>query len=74
MGRPMAACIARAGFQVMGFDLSADARSAFAKEGGTAAETIDEAIAGAAAIVKRDELMAYWPAGLPLPPGMKFPF
>jgi len=51
MGRPMAACIARAGFQVTGFDLSADARSAFAKEGGNAAATIDEAIAGAAAIV-----------------------
>lgn len=51
MGRPMAACIARAGFQVMGFDLSADARNAFAKEGGNAAATIDEAIAGAAAIV-----------------------
>lgn len=51
MGRPMAACIARAGFQVMGFDLSADARSAFAGEGGNAAATIDEAIIGAAAIV-----------------------
>ncbi|MCX7320264.1 MAG: NAD(P)-binding domain-containing protein, partial [Hyphomicrobiales bacterium] len=51
MGRPMAACISRAGFQVMGFDLSADARSAFAKEGGNAATTIDEAVNGAAAIV-----------------------
>lgn len=51
MGRPMAACIARAGFQVTGFDLSADARSAFAGEGGTAAATVDEAIAGTAAVI-----------------------
>ena len=51
MGRPMAACIARAGFRVTGFDVSADARAAFAGEGGTAAATIDEAIEGAAAII-----------------------
>ena len=28
MGRPMSACLARAGYHVVGFDISAEARSA----------------------------------------------
>ncbi|QUS41116.1 NAD(P)-dependent oxidoreductase [Tardiphaga alba] len=51
MGRPMAACMTRAGYQVTGFDLSNAARAKFTQEGGYAAATVDEAIAGAAAIV-----------------------
>lgn len=51
MGRPMAACISRAGYEVIGYDLSADARAAFSAEGGVVAATADEAIAGASAVV-----------------------
>ena len=39
MGQPMAACISRAGYQVVGFDLSADARAKFAAAGGKAASS-----------------------------------
>lgn len=51
MGNPMAACIARAGFDVIGFDLSEAARARFVSEGGKSAATVEEAVAGAAAIV-----------------------
>ncbi len=51
MGRPMAACLARAGYQVVGFDVVAAARAAFAEAGGTAAATADEAVTDAAAII-----------------------
>ena len=51
MGRPMAACMARAGYRVVGFDTSADARKTFSEAGGNAAATVDEAVKDAAAIV-----------------------
>lgn len=51
MGRPMAACMTRAGYQVFGFDTSADARKTFSEAGGNAAATVDEAVKDAAAIV-----------------------
>lgn len=51
MGRPMSACLARAGYHVVGFDISAEARSAYAEAGGTAASTAADAVAGAAAVV-----------------------
>lgn len=51
MGRPMAACLARAGYRVVGFDSSADARDKYAAAGGSAAATVDEAVADAAAII-----------------------
>ncbi|PZA11731.1 NAD(P)-dependent oxidoreductase [Rhodopseudomonas palustris] len=51
MGRPMSACLARAGYHVVGFDISAEARSAYAEAGGTAASTASDAVAGAAAVV-----------------------
>ena len=51
MGRPMAACMARAGYQVTGYDLSADARATFSQQGGLVAATADEAVAGTSAIV-----------------------
>ena len=51
MGRPMAACLARAGYQVVGFDVVAAARATFAAAGGMAAATADEAVTDAAAII-----------------------
>lgn len=51
MGRPMSACLVRAGYQVVGFDISADARSTYAAAGGTAASTAADAVAGAAAVI-----------------------
>ncbi|MGX7741718.1 NAD(P)-dependent oxidoreductase [Rhodopseudomonas parapalustris] len=51
MGRPMSACLARAGYHVVGFDISAEARSAYAEAGGTAASTATDAVAGAAAVI-----------------------
>jgi 3-hydroxyisobutyrate dehydrogenase len=51
MGRPMATCIARAGYQVTGFDLSQAARSKFSASGGQAADAINDAVAGAEAII-----------------------
>lgn len=51
MGRPMAACMTRAGYRVVGFDTSADARKTFSEAGGNAAATADEAVKDAAAIV-----------------------
>ena len=51
MGQPMAACLSRAGYQVAGFDLSADARRKFTAAGGAAASTAEEAVSGAAAVI-----------------------
>lgn len=51
MGRPMAACLGRAGYDVTGFDLSAEARAKFVAEGGNAAESAAAAIATADAVI-----------------------
>jgi len=51
MGRPMAACLSRAGYQVVGFDTFAEARGKFTEAGGTATATADEAVKGAAAVI-----------------------
>ena len=51
MGRPMAACLSRAGYSVVGFDTFATARAAFAGAGGVATTTADDAAIGAAAII-----------------------
>jgi 3-hydroxyisobutyrate dehydrogenase len=51
MGRPMAACAARAGYQVVGFDTFPDARTKYTDAGGTSAATVAEAVAGAAAVI-----------------------
>lgn len=51
MGRPMAACLTRAGYAVSGFDLSADARAKYAAEGGRAAENADAAVKAADAVI-----------------------
>ncbi|AUX79380.1 MULTISPECIES: NAD(P)-dependent oxidoreductase [Sinorhizobium] len=47
MGQPMAQHLISAGFEVLGFDLSQDARQELAKAGGRAAETISDAMKGA---------------------------
>jgi len=51
MGQPMAACISRAGYQVVGFDLSADARAKFAAAGGKAASSVADAVSDAAVVI-----------------------
>jgi 3-hydroxyisobutyrate dehydrogenase len=51
MGRPMAACMARAGYQVTGFDTSGDARAKHADAGGTSAASVAEAVRSAAAVI-----------------------
>lgn len=51
MGRPMAACLSRAGYQVIGYDLSSDAREKFSAQGGVVAATVDDAVAGANAVI-----------------------
>lgn len=51
MGQPMAACLSRAGYQVTGFDSSAEARSKFGAAGGVAAANVADALAGAAVII-----------------------
>lgn len=51
MGRPMSACLARAGYNVIGFDIAADARADYAAMGGTAAASASDAVAGAAAVI-----------------------
>lgn len=51
MGRPMAACAARAGYQVVGFDTFAEARTKYTDAGGTSAATAADAVAGAAAVI-----------------------
>lgn len=51
MGRPMAENLSRAGFSVVGFDVSADARAAFADCGGAVGATAGQAVRAAAAVV-----------------------
>ena len=51
MGQPMAACLTRAGYQVTGFDLSAEARGKFSAAGGVAASNVVEAVSGASAVI-----------------------
>lgn len=51
MGRPMAASLTRAGYDVTGFDLSVDARAKFAREGGKAAESAAAAVGAADAVI-----------------------
>lgn len=51
MGQPMAACLSRAGYQVVGFDTSVEARNKFSSAGGVAASTAAEAVAGASVII-----------------------
>lgn len=51
MGQPMAACLSRAGYQVVGFDTSVDARNKFGAAGGVAASTAAEALAGASVVI-----------------------
>lgn len=51
MGQPMAACLSRAGFQVTGFDTSADARTKFGAAGLTAAATVAEAVSDAKVVI-----------------------
>ena len=51
MGRPMAACLSSAGYQVVGYDAAADARRIFSEAGGTTAASADDAARDAAAII-----------------------
>ena len=52
MGRPMGACLLRAGYRVTGFDLSPQARDAFSTEAGAAvAPTAAEAVANADVVI-----------------------
>jgi 3-hydroxyisobutyrate dehydrogenase len=51
MGRPMAACIARGGYAVTGFDLSQDARARFEADGGRTAPDMAQAVADAAVVI-----------------------
>ena len=51
MGLPMATHLLHGGFQVVGFDLSEEARSAFRVAGGLIADSIPEALAGTDCIV-----------------------
>ncbi|WP_373683254.1 NAD(P)-dependent oxidoreductase [Rhizobium leguminosarum] len=51
MGQPMAQHLISAGFEVVGFDLSKDARVKLADAGGRAAETISEAMVGASFVI-----------------------
>ena len=51
MGRPMAACAVRAGYQVVGFDTFAEARTKYTDAGGTSAATVADAVAGVAAVI-----------------------
>jgi len=58
MGGPMSACLAKAGFQVRGYDLDAAKARALAQAGGTACASIAEACEGASAVITilpRDE-------------------
>lgn len=51
MGQPMASCLSRAGYQVTGFDTSAEARNKFSSTGGVSASTAAEALAGASVVI-----------------------
>ncbi|MDA8253556.1 MAG: NAD(P)-binding domain-containing protein, partial [Rhodospirillales bacterium] len=48
MGLPMALALLRGGFVVRGYDLRADARAAFAADGGIVVDSVRTAAAGAA--------------------------
>lgn len=51
MGLPMSACLAKAGFDVTGFDLSAEARERFARAGLKAAGDAASAVADAVGVI-----------------------
>jgi 3-hydroxyisobutyrate dehydrogenase len=51
MGQPMAACPARAGFQVIGYDASPDACAKFSAAGGKVAPSAADAVSKAAVVV-----------------------
>ncbi|NKJ82631.1 NAD(P)-dependent oxidoreductase [Rhizobium leguminosarum] len=51
MGQPMAQHLISAGFDVVGFDLSKDAKIKLADAGGRAAETISDAMVGASFVI-----------------------
>jgi 3-hydroxyisobutyrate dehydrogenase len=51
MGRPMAASLMRAGYQVTGYDLAPAARERFAQAGGRAAADVAGAVARAAVVI-----------------------
>lgn len=51
MGQPMSACLAKAGFDVTGFDAAAEARDRFTRTGMTAASDMARAVANAAAVI-----------------------
>nr|MDT0660715.1 NAD(P)-dependent oxidoreductase [Micromonospora sp. DSM 115978] len=51
MGGPMSARLVRAGYPVRGFDLAPAARRALADAGGTAVETLADAVRGASTVV-----------------------
>lgn len=51
MGVPMAACLAKAGYAVVGFDTVAAARERLAQAGGAAADTLAAAVADAALVI-----------------------
>jgi 3-hydroxyisobutyrate dehydrogenase len=51
MGRPMAASLTRAGYDVVGFDLAPAARERFAQGGGRAVAAMAEAVARAAVVI-----------------------
>jgi 3-hydroxyisobutyrate dehydrogenase len=51
MGRPMAASLTRAGYQVTGYDLAPAARERFAQQGGHAAADVAGAVARAAVVI-----------------------
>jgi len=51
MGHPMAACLARAGYRVIGFDTSAGARAKYASTGGAATADAAEAVSDAQVVI-----------------------
>src|SRR5689334_23584818 len=51
MGRPMAACLSRVGFQLSGFDTSAEARATFAGSVGAAPASAADAVSGAQVVI-----------------------
>lgn len=51
MGRPMAACLARAGFTVTGFDLSQPARRRFSDDGHKVADNLAAAVSDAEIVI-----------------------
>jgi 3-hydroxyisobutyrate dehydrogenase len=51
MGRPMAACLARAGYHVVGYDASPDASAKFSAAGGKVAASAADAVSNAAVVV-----------------------